>query len=147
MKANRKYVEDEEAVSVLVGTILMVAITVAVSTTLYIYLGGVGSAKTVNREIASVAGKATQDQIKLILASGGTNYDNGYIIANDLKIFVDGIKVSQYDTIIWKKGEQLLFGDTDSASWEEGETCTEGNYKVTVTIKDTVVFDGTIKVG
>ena len=83
----------------------------------------------------------------MVLASGGDNYGDGYIIADDVRIFIDGIKVSKYDTIVWKLGEQILLGDTDSGSWEEGETCEPGDYEVTVSIKNTVVFDGTITVG
>jgi flagellin-like protein len=40
MKANRKFVEDEEAVSAVIGVILMVAITVAIAATVYVYVSG-----------------------------------------------------------------------------------------------------------
>ena len=38
MKANRKFVEGEEAVSAVIGVILMVAITVAIAATVYYYV-------------------------------------------------------------------------------------------------------------
>ncbi|MEA3458300.1 MAG: archaellin/type IV pilin N-terminal domain-containing protein, partial [Candidatus Thermoplasmatota archaeon] len=39
MKANRKFVEDnEEGVSAVIGVILMVAITVAIAATVYVYV-------------------------------------------------------------------------------------------------------------
>ena len=40
MKANRKYKESEEAVSAVIGVILMVAITVAIAATVYVYVSG-----------------------------------------------------------------------------------------------------------
>lgn len=49
MKANRKFVEEEEAVSAVIGVILMVAITVAIAATVYVYVSGMlttGSTKT-----------------------------------------------------------------------------------------------------
>ena len=41
MKANRKFVEDEDAVSAVIGVILMVAITVAIAATVYVYVSGI----------------------------------------------------------------------------------------------------------
>jgi flagellin-like protein len=38
MKANRKFVEEKEAVSAVIGVILMVAITVAIAATVYVYV-------------------------------------------------------------------------------------------------------------
>jgi len=40
MKANREFVEGEEAVSAVIGVILMVAITVAIAATVYVYVSG-----------------------------------------------------------------------------------------------------------
>ena len=38
MKANKKFVEEKEAVSAVIGVILMVAITVAIAATVYYYV-------------------------------------------------------------------------------------------------------------
>lgn len=40
MKANRKFKEEDEAVSAVIGVILMVAITVAIAATVYVYVSG-----------------------------------------------------------------------------------------------------------
>jgi len=146
MKANRKYVESRPAVSGVIEVILLVAITVAIVSTFYVFFGVSGSVKSANLENASVVGSATKDQIRLVLVSGGEGYDDGYSVQNDVRIFVNGIKVSQYDSLIWSIGTQILLGDTISGDWEEGETCTEGSYDVTVSIKNTVVYDGTITI-
>ena len=41
MKANRKFRDGEEAVSAVIGVILMVAITVAIAATVYVYVSGI----------------------------------------------------------------------------------------------------------
>ena len=40
MKVNRKFVEEGRAVSAVIGVILMVAITVAIAATVYVYVSG-----------------------------------------------------------------------------------------------------------
>jgi hypothetical protein len=97
-------------------------------------------------EHASVAGEGTDNQIKLVLASGGDDYGIGYNITNDVRIFIDGTKVSSYTTEIWEVGGQILLG-LNGVNWEEGYTCPEGDYEVTVAIMDTVVFDWALWVG
>ena len=146
MKANRKFIDDDNAVSAVIGVILMVAITVAIVSTFYVFFGVSGSVKSADLENASVVGSATNDQIRLVLISGGEGYNDGYNIQNNVRIFVNGIKVSQYDSLIWTIGTQILLGDTISGDWEEGETCTQGSYDVTVSLKNTVVYDGTITI-
>ena len=146
MKANRKYVESRPAVSGVIEIILLVAITVAIVSTFYIFSGVSGSVKSADLENAAVVGSATKDQIRLVLISGGEGYDEGYNIEKDVRIFVNGIKVSHYDSLIWTIGANLLFGDTVSGSWEEGETCSVGVYEISVSIKNTVVYDGTITI-
>ena len=97
-------------------------------------------------EDALVVGEGTANQIKLVLTSGGNSYDDGYNIANDIRIFINGNNVSSYTTEIWEVGGQILLG-LNGVNWAEGYTCPEGDYEVTISIKDTVVFDGMLTVG
>jgi FlaG/FlaF family flagellin (archaellin) len=120
MKANRKYIESRPAVSGVIEVILLVAITVAIASTFYVFFGISGSVKSADLENASVVGSATQDQIRLVLVSGGEGYNDAYNIQNDVRIFVNGIKVSQYDSTIWTIGANILIGDTILGDWEEG---------------------------
>jgi len=56
MKANRKFRDGEEAVSAVIGVILMVAITVAIAATVYVYVGGLlGTSPTASATISMVA--------------------------------------------------------------------------------------------
>ena len=118
MKANRKFVEEDEAVSAVIGVILMVAITVAIAATLYIYVTGVPMAPKSRVENASIAGEGTNDQIKLVLASAGKTYDNGYNIQDHVKVYVNGSKATLHSST-WETGGQLLIG-LNGATWEEG---------------------------
>jgi flagellin-like protein len=149
MKANKKFVEEDEAVSAVIGVILMVAITVAIAATVYVYVSGLASSPGSDTENASVAAEGTDDQIKLVLASGGDDYDDGYTIStgtdNEVTVFIDGSKVT-FTSNTWETGGQLLIG-LNGATWSEGNTCAGIEYEVTVSIKNTVVFDGTIRVG
>jgi flagellin-like protein len=55
MKANRKFVEEKEAVSAVIGVILMVAITVAIAATVYVYVSGMlGSGPETNATLSMV---------------------------------------------------------------------------------------------
>jgi len=150
MKANKKFVEEDEAVSAVIGVILMVAITVAIAATLYVYVTGVPMAPKNRKENASVAAEGTGTQIKLVLAKGGNEYDEGYTIStgtdNEVTIFVNGSKATLTPGL-WETGGQVLLG-LNGATWEQGSyTCLGDDYEVTVSIKNTVVFDGTIRVG
>ena len=148
MKANKKFIEEDEAVSAVIGVILMVAITVAIAATVYVYVSGLASSPGSETENASVAAEGTGTQVKLVLASGGDDYDDGYTVGgatNEVTVFIDGNKVV-LTAGTWETGGQLLIG-TNGATWQQGYTCAEGDYEVTVSIKDTVVFDGQIAVG
>jgi flagellin-like protein len=54
MKANRKFIEaDDRAVSAVIGVILMVAITVAIAATVYVYVSGmIGGTKNQTPNVA-----------------------------------------------------------------------------------------------
>ena len=150
MKSNKKFIEEDEAVSAVIGVILMVAITVAIAATVYVYVSGLAGSPGSDTENASVAAEGTADKIKLVLASGGDDYDEGYTIStgtdNEVTVFVDGYKVTLTSNT-WETGGQILIGDNGASTWVEGYTCAEAEYEVTVSIKNTVVFDGTIRVG
>jgi flagellin-like protein len=146
MRANRKFVEEDEAVSAVIGVILMVAITVAVAATVYVYTSGIGSTPSRLETAAVATGEGTDDQIKLILAHGGEHYGDGYNVSQDVNIYINGSKVANYNTEIWITGGQIFLG-LNGANWEEGYNCPADHYEVTVSIRDNVVYDGTITVG
>ncbi len=73
MKANRKFIEDGEAVSAVIGVILMVAITVAIAATVYVYVSGMISAEDESKIISAI--KSSTDD--LIVTYKVTDADAG----------------------------------------------------------------------
>ena len=70
MKANRKFVEGEEAVSAVIGVILMVAITVAIAATVYVYVSGMIG---VQQKVPMIQMLADEDDDKLSVISINAN--------------------------------------------------------------------------
>jgi len=72
MKANKKSrVPDERAVSAVIGVILMVAITVAIAATVYVYVSGmIGGTKDQTANVACITDSATD---RITITSAGAN--------------------------------------------------------------------------
>jgi len=73
MKANRKFIEgEEEAVSAVIGVILMVAITVAIAATVYVYVSGMIGGTTAKASTLSMNTFSFDDsaQQRIWLVSG-----------------------------------------------------------------------------
>ena len=77
MKANRKFINaDERAVSAVIGVILMVAITVAIAATVYVYVSGMLGG-TQNKAPNMAFNKETTPNKKIVLVSAdsGLNWN------------------------------------------------------------------------
>ena len=153
MKANRKFVEGDEAVSAVIGVILMVAITVAIAATVYVYVTGIVPQTSSSTENAGVTVTSTSDdRIKVLLGSAGQNMpDAGYNSSNNVAVFINGSAPAGnvFDGIgeTWTVGESITIGLDSSAITYEGSTSlVAATYDVTVTILDSVVFDGSVKI-
>jgi len=75
MKANRKFIQaDERAVSAVIGVILMVAITVAIAATVYVYVSGmIGGTKTQTPNVACTT-DATANRIQVATADSNIKW-------------------------------------------------------------------------
>ncbi len=73
MKANRKFVEGEEAVSAVIGVILMVAITVAIAAAVYVYVSGMLAGTT--QHTPTIACIVDNDADKIIINSAEPGID------------------------------------------------------------------------
>lgn len=84
MKANRKFILRDDAVSPVIAVILMVAITVVLAATVYVWVSGFGQsgsqAKTISFSTTSSSGVAT---MTLVSAASNLNWNN-------IRITVDG---------------------------------------------------------
>jgi flagellin-like protein len=83
MKANRKFIEaDERAVSAVIGVILMVAITVAIAATVYVYVSGmIGGTKTQTPNVACTT-DATANKITVATADADISWDDITVTAD-----------------------------------------------------------------
>ena len=83
MKANRKFIEaDERAVSAVIGVILMVAITVAIAATVYVYVSGmIGGTKNQTPNIACTT-DSTANRITIATADADIKW-------SDIRISLD----------------------------------------------------------
>jgi len=114
MKANKKFVEEnEEAVSAVIGVILMVAITVAIAATVYVYVSGMlggGQQSTPNIAFTKTNDRLTVSKadsdidwndfaISWDVAASTANFSGTADIANDGPIAGDGTFVVAGDYI------------------------------------------------
>jgi len=90
MKANRKFVEGDEAVSAVIGVILMVAITVAIAATVYVYVSGMIG---VQQKVPTVQMLADEDddRLSVINTDADVYWDNLAIRSTaPVRIYVNG---------------------------------------------------------
>ena len=101
MKANKKFVCEEEAVSAVIGVILMVAITVAIAATVYVYVSGmIGTSPETTPSI-----QFTKDSSAKTLTV--STADPTSLIWNQLSISSTGSHKEQSG---WSTTEQILAG-------------------------------------
>ena len=137
MKANRKFM-DEEAVSPVIGVILMVAITVILAAVIAAFVFGMGSSLKKTYNIAATTTQINADDIEVTFNGGpdadlvswfnatGTDQDGNALVAADHIALPGGSNVSQNPSV----GTILrLTGATNgrdhviaTASFEDGTT-------------------------
>jgi flagellin-like protein len=86
MKANRKFVDgNEEGVSAVIGVILMVAITVAIAATVYVYVSGMIGGNVESGP--SISWNADLSQLELLITKGSAGDAYGATATNPNLIF------------------------------------------------------------
>ncbi len=134
MKANRKFIEaDERAVSAVIGVILMVAITVAIAATVYVYVSGmIGGTKNQTPNIACTT-DSTSNKITVATADANIKWSDITITTDVTATFSvgygGGVTNSSYASIpantMVQAGDYIyIYGAT-------------GNVKVTLAYKPT----------
>ena len=74
MKANRKFTRDEDAVSPVIGVILMVAITVILAAVIAAFVFGMGSSLSKQYVVACTVSQISSEKIDVTYA-GGPDHD------------------------------------------------------------------------
>lgn len=148
----KRYLKNEEAVSAVIGAILMVAIAVAMATVVYLYLTGQISAPGNEAENAAVDVKSDSGKIKITLIKTGENIpDSGYSFSNSVSVRVNGTLMDEsgLSSTGWNIGASLFIGYSspnvvlDDTASDVGQLPTT-TYSITVTIFETVIYDGLI---
>jgi len=87
MKANRKFIEaDERAVSAVIGVILMVAITVAIAATVYVYVSGmIGGTKNQTPNVACTT-DSTSNRIQVATADSNIKWKDIVVTADNTTV-------------------------------------------------------------
>ena len=154
MKSLFRNKENEQAVSAVIGAILMVAVAVVMATVVYLYVTGQISTPISEAENAGVDVKADNGKIKITLIKTGENVPtDGYSFSESVDIRVNGSKMDEsgFSSTGWTIGAPLFIGYTapdivlDDISSDVGRL-PAGIYSITVTIYGTVVYDNQINV-
>ena len=101
MKANRKFKEGQEAVSAVIGVILMVAITVAIAATVYVYVSGMVSGNVKNTPTMSLVPSTSDHNVTCTV---GSISNTGTLWADVTFTFVDNTNTSIFNTTTWTSG-------------------------------------------
>ena len=129
MKANKKFVEEEEAVSAVIGVILMVAITVAIAATVYVYVSGMLSPTGENAPNMAWSIDDAEDTLIITSGSSTNNYCGSdsanlvfknstsgepYWVHSDLSVS----NVTTYNTNPIRAGDVLDFSGLDPGTYQ-----------------------------
>ncbi|MBN2603093.1 MAG: type IV pilin N-terminal domain-containing protein, partial [Candidatus Thermoplasmatota archaeon] len=136
------------AVSAVIGVILMVAITVAIAATVYVYVSGMIGGGLTTTENASVTVTGTNTRIKILLTKGG----DGAPYVNDtaggdtgFDVFINGSKIAHTNYGIgseWEVGESIILTQN-----EGGDDLLAGvKYSLTVQIMGSTIYDAYITI-
>ncbi len=144
MKANRKFISnDDEAVSAVIGVILMVAITVAIAATVYVYVSGMIGGTQKQTPTLSCMVDATADKVIIVSSDVATNW-------TDITITNDSGVTCQW--AIWHEGSNATTNTMPAGLVTAGDYIkiwgVSGNVKITFRYEPTNSLMGswTVKV-
>ncbi len=159
MKANQKIVsrllDEDNAVSPVIAVILMVAITVVLAATVYVWVSGFSSTQE-SSEQASASAKGASGSIRVILTQAGQSASSNAYSAGNFNIYINGNAVD-FSKSTCTDGD--FVADTDPGSWAAGEpvvikscltnaatSLSAADYAVTVEVAGTAIYDGMVTV-
>lgn len=131
---------DEEAISAVVGAILMIAVTVVIGATVYAVVNGFGDEKSdtgpnavYKAQSVDTDGDGVTDHIKISYLTGPSGVDAGDVDITVRTADGDDAVASDTEPTTWSPGDFMIFEDA-------------GTYFVTVSILDTTVVDSTLEI-
>jgi flagellin-like protein len=131
MKSNRKFKQEDEAVSAVIGVILMVAITVAIAATVYVYVSGmIGTSPEQTPNMQLVKDGTAR---KLTVASA----DPGNLAWSDFVVSVQ----NESGGNTWNSGDNVTDPGLLVTSYPSGDTVTAGDIIKLHASDGTAAFD------
>ena len=126
MKANRKFKEGQEAVSAVIGVILMVAITVAIAATVYVYVSGMVGGNAKSTPTISMTPDTSDTNVTLMVASVSTQ---GCAWSDITYTLIDKTNTTQFPGTAWASatawgGASVTISDPTSGNVQGGQIIT-----------------------
>jgi flagellin-like protein len=136
MKANRKFKEaDERAVSAVIGVILMVAITVAIAATVYVYVSGmIGGTKNQTPNVACTT-DSTQNRVQVATADANIKWKDIVITKDNASATPVWVSIyASTGTLIQNttSGQYAGTAEVTAGDYLLLSSATTGNVKVTL---------------
>ena len=159
MKANRKFVEgNEEGVSAVIGVILMVAITVAIAATVYVYVSGMIGGTAEKTPTIALTPDSAYDKITVASAGIELAWTDFKIQASEDCNGTHSDAGNQTVIAITTSGQVIgteIWNDTTAGHWDDtsvdaGDSITlsgvSGNIKITFVYIPTNSIAGSVTV-
>lgn len=142
MKANQKFRNSDEAVSPVIAVILMVAITVVLAATVYVWVSGFGSQSSQPAKTLSLTSSGSISQAYNVVngATNASDFVKNYTIASatsgmkfsDMKVTLDGSVLPCEDDSTGIDEWRVMQGGSFTSSWVECTDSTGAGPAVTV---------------
>jgi len=138
----RKWVKDKTGVSPIIAIILMVAITVVLAATIYVWVTGFGTKSKGVEEASATCQLVGTDTLKFTLTKAG---GNGSYTSDEWSISIYNVTDSTAVTI-----SSTLADNDGDGMWDVGESVYVSGlargktYSYTVQVKGTTILDGEI---
>ena len=113
MKANRKFKEENNAVSAVIGVILMVAITVAIAATVYVYVSGIVTEPSTTAPNIQFQKDEDADRLEVITSESGVQWNHFAVKCSNATYFKINGEISG-DGQVFTADQKL---DVDSSTW------------------------------
>ncbi len=141
MKANRKFKDSEEAVSAVIGVILMVAITVAIAATVYVYVSGMMGTQDAAPSLSFTKDDTTVSEKLTVVSADPTNLDWG-----DLTLLINGQDSNGITDGVFGQTGTVSAGDIIVFEPDPGYTVATPTTDYTVAIRheptNTLIYEG-----
>ena len=164
-KANQKFVQADEAVSPVIGVILMVAITVVLAAVVFVLVSNLSKTSDKAEEAGIQVSSPIAGQIYVTLIKAGANAPystnsqdttttNDAVIQMDGQTCDSGATAGEFNALpggdaLWGAGETVVFDTDCSADFATPSAVTltsNSQHTISVSVRGTVIFTGVVTI-